>query len=66
MNREELIIWLYLLVEAAYEAVTGGTKIRQCGRPPGLTDIEVITLIDPLIFCNPDMAHDVKRHTVYR
>jgi hypothetical protein len=44
MNREELIIWLYLLVEVAYKAVTGGAKIRQCGRSPGLTDIEVITI----------------------
>jgi hypothetical protein len=44
MSREELIIWLYLLVEAAYEAVTGGKPIRQCGRVPGLTDVEVITI----------------------
>jgi IS5 family transposase len=44
MNREELIIWLYLVVEAAYEAVTGGLKIRQCGRSPGLTDVEVIAI----------------------
>jgi hypothetical protein len=44
MNREEFIIWLYLVVEAAYEAVTGGLKIRQCGRSPGLTDVEVIAI----------------------
>jgi Transposase DDE domain len=44
MNLEETIIELYLKIEAAYEAVRGGQKIRQCGRSPGLSDVEVITL----------------------
>ena len=44
MSREDLIIWLYLSIEAAYEAVTGGAPIRRRGRHPGLTDAEVIAL----------------------
>ncbi len=44
MNREETIKGLYLTIGAAYEAVTQGKKVRQCGRQPGLTDAEVLTL----------------------
>lgn len=44
MNREEIIIRVYLTIEAAYQAVTQSQKVRQCGRHPGLTDAEAITL----------------------
>jgi hypothetical protein len=44
MNREEAIISLYLTVDAAYRIITKGQKLRQCGRRPGLTDAEAITL----------------------
>lgn len=44
MGREEIIIRGYLTIEAAYQAVAQGRVIRQCGRAPGLTDAEAITL----------------------
>jgi hypothetical protein len=44
MNREEAIISVYLTIDAAYRAVTQGQAIRQCGRPPNLTDVEAITI----------------------
>jgi hypothetical protein len=44
MNRENDIIGLYLTIEAACQAVTNGKKLRQCGRRPGLTDAEVLTI----------------------
>lgn len=44
MNREELIIKVYLTIAAAYDVVTDGQSIRQCGRRPGLTDPEAMTL----------------------
>lgn len=44
MNREDIIISVYLTIEAAYRAVTRGQTIRQCGRRPELTDAEVLTI----------------------
>jgi hypothetical protein len=44
MNLEQDIIGLYLRVEAACVAVTGGRRLRQCGRLPGLIDAEVLTI----------------------
>lgn len=44
MNPEDLIIKVYLTIDAAYEAVTQGKSIRRRGRQPGLTDPEALTL----------------------
>jgi hypothetical protein len=44
MNREEAIISLYLTIDAAYQAVTQGQPIRQCGRQPNLSDAEAIVI----------------------
>src|SRR5579863_817578 len=44
MNRENDIIALYLTIDAACLAVTGGKKLRQRGPRPDLTDAEVLTI----------------------
>jgi len=44
MNREDVIIRVYLTIDGAYDVVTEGKPIRRCGRRPGLTDAEAITI----------------------
>jgi hypothetical protein len=44
MNLEYDIIELYLTLEAACIEVSGGKKIRLCGRDPALSDAEVLTI----------------------
>lgn len=44
MNLENDIIGLYLTIGAACEKVTRGKSLRLCGRKPGLTDAEVLTI----------------------
>jgi IS5 family transposase len=44
MHRENDIIALYLTIDAACLAVTGGKKLRQRGPRPDLTDAEVLTI----------------------
>ncbi len=44
MNPEQVIIQVYLTIEGAYQAVTRGNKVRQCGESPRLTDVELVTM----------------------
>jgi Transposase DDE domain len=44
MNREEVIIELYLKIEAACRSILGDHRLRSCGRSPGLSDAEVLTI----------------------
>ena len=44
MNPEESIIWLYLRIEAAYQAIVGDQRIRKAGFEPGLSDVEALVI----------------------
>jgi len=44
VNQGERIIWLYLRIEAAYRAITGGKPLRKAGFEPKLSDVEVIVI----------------------
>ena len=44
MNRELDIIELYVAIDGACQAVTGGQKLRRRGPPPDLTDAEILTI----------------------
>jgi Transposase DDE domain len=44
MSPEHIIIGLYLRIEAFFEEVLDGHRLRFCGRRPQLTDAEVLTL----------------------
>jgi len=44
MELEEYIIWTYVKVEEFYREITKDRKLRQRGFPPGLSDVEVITI----------------------
>ena len=44
MNLEESIIWLYLRIEGAYQAILGDTSLRKAGFEPGLSDVEAIVI----------------------
>lgn len=44
MDLEEVIIGLYLRLEAAYTGLLGSKRLRQRGPAPGLSDVEVLTI----------------------
>jgi IS5 family transposase len=44
MNREEIIIELYVKIEAACRSILKGRRLRICGRAPGLSEAEVLTI----------------------
>jgi hypothetical protein len=44
MGLEEALILLYLLVDDAYRRVTFGSRLRQRGPEPKLSDVEVLTM----------------------
>jgi hypothetical protein len=44
MNRENDIMALYLAIDAACLAITGGKRLRRRGPRPDLTDAEVLTI----------------------
>ena len=44
MWNELTVIWLYVLIEAAYQEVTKNGRIRRSGPEPKLSDAEVMTI----------------------
>lgn len=44
MDLEEVIIGLYLRLEAAYRGIVGNRRLRERGPAPGLSDVEVLTI----------------------
>jgi hypothetical protein len=44
MWNELTVIWLYVLIEAAYQEVTKPSRIRRSGPEPKLSDTEVMTI----------------------
>jgi len=44
MNREDVIIGLYLIIDGALHDILGSRSLRSCGRVPGLSDAEALTV----------------------
>lgn len=58
MEQEEIIIAVYLMLEAGYNRLLGGRRLRQRGQEPAITDPEVLTIevIGELFGQNGDRA----------